>query len=120
MAKKFKELKKGDFIYYIEKSRLSDGVQKDVLCKDVYEKGDEYHIEVIKSVSHICIPKSSVSKDVSSQLYCIYGTTQETVLDAARKFIDKGVASLDKIISETEEKLKYYKMHRKMLLSLVK
>ena len=119
MAKKFKELEKGDFIYFMRKSKLSDGVQKDVLCKDIYEKDDSYHIEVMKSVSHICIPKSSVSKDVSSQLYCIYGTTPEAVLDAARKFIDNGVASLDKVISETEEKLKYYKMHRKKLLSLL-
>ena len=122
MAKKFKELKKGDTLYYIEKMNLTDGVQKDILCKDISVREDngEHYFELIRNVGWVYIPKSALSRSVSSQLYTIYGTSPEIVLDAAQKFINKGLERFDKLIALEEQRLELLKKQRKGIANLLK
>ena len=124
MAKKLKELKKGDTLYYIEKDKLAAGVQKDILCRDWEEfsdyTGSGIKVELIRNVSWVHIPKSSMSQPVSSQLYTIYGTSPEAVIYAAQKFIDKGLERFDKLIALEEERLECLKKQRKGIANLLK
>ena len=111
MAKKFKELKRGDKIYCFDKREPRDGIKELTLkypptlitgCKP-----ELVQILCKETISCIFIPKYRFGKDTYSSLYYIHSTSKRELIRASEKFIIRETEKVEKHIKQKKEEIKY-------------
>ena len=119
--KKFRDLKAGDSLFYINLQHLTDGVKEYVMKEDwtLNEDTKEHYTFAEGILGKISIPVPSFCESKSSQLYNIYGTSREACIEVARKRIEKVISKLDVEIERTEISLNEMKDEKTILSKLL-
>ena len=120
--KKFRDLKAGDSLFYIDLRYLTNGVKEYVMKEDwTLDKYTNTQYTFAEGIfGKICISASEFSESNSSQLCGVYGTSREACIEVARKRIEKVISKLDVEIERTEiflDKMKVEKMILSKLLT---
>ena len=119
--KKFRDLKAGDSLFYINLRNLTDGVKEYVMKEDwaldKYTKASYTFAEGF--LGKIVISVSSFAESNSSQLCEIYGTSREACIEVARKDIENAISKLDIEIERTEISLNKMKDEKTILSKLL-
>ena len=119
--KKFRDLKAGDPLFYINWRHLTHGVEEYVMKEDwtLDEDTKEYYTFAEGILGKISIPVPSFSKSNSSQLYNIYGTSREACIEVVRKHIENVISKLDDEIERTVISLNEMKDEKTILSKLL-
>ena len=119
--KKFRDLKAGDSLFYINLRNLTDCVKEYVMKEDwtldKYTNSSYTFAEGF--LGKIVISVSSFSESNSSQLCEIYGTSREACIEVARKDIENVISKLDDEIERTEIFLNKMKDEKTILSKLL-
>ena len=119
--KKFRDLKAGDSLFYINLRNLTDGVKEYVMKEDwtLNEDTKEHYTFAEGILGKISIPVPSFCESKSSQLYNIYGTSREACIEVVRKHIENVISKLDDEIERTEISLNEMKDEKTILSKLL-
>ena len=119
--KKFRDLKAGDSLFYINWRHLTHGVEEHVMKEDwtLNEDTKEHYTFAEGILGKISIPVPSFCESNSSQLCEIYGTSREACIEVARKDIENVISKLDDEIERTEISLNKMKDEKTILSKLL-
>ena len=119
--KKFRDLKAGDSLFYINWRHLTRGVEEHVMKEDwaLDEDTKEHYTFAEGILGKISIPVPSFCESKSSQLYNIYGTSREACIEVVRKHIENVISKLDDEIEKTEISLNEMKDEKTILSKLL-
>lgn len=119
--KKFRDLKAGDSLFYINWRHLTRDVEEYVMKEDwtLNEDTREHYTFAEGILGKISIPVPSFCESKSSQLYNIYGTSREACIEVVRKHIENVISKLDDEIEKTEISLNEMKDEKTILSKLL-
>ena len=119
--KKFRDLRAGDSLFYINWQHLTHGVEEYTMKEDwkLDEYTKEYYTFAEGILGKISIPVPSFCESKSSQLYDIYGTSREACIEVVRKHIENVISKLDDEIERTEISLNKMKDEKTILSKLL-
>ena len=119
--KKFRDLKAGDSLFYIDLRYLTNGVKEYAMKEDwTLDKYANTQYTFAEGIfGKICISASEFSESNSSHLCGIYGTSREACIECARKNIENAISKLDFEIERTEISLNKMKDEKTILSKLL-
>jgi len=109
MAKKFKDLKQGDVVYYFDKMQIGDGFQELIMTSDFKynEIWDEYSADT-DACKCISVTEKNFGKSVVAYRYVIWASSLEALQKASQKYIQKELDSIQKQIDKLAQNMKFY------------
>ena len=120
MAKKFKDLKQGDVVYYFYKMQFGDGFQELTMTSDFKynENWDEYSAET-DAFKGISVAKKDFGKSAVASRYEIWATSLEALQNASQKYIQKELDSIQKQIDKLSQNMKLYEERKENISKLL-
>ena len=119
--KKFRDLKAGDSLFYIDLRYLTNGVKEYAMKEDwTLDKYTNTQYTFAEGIfGKICISASEVSESNSSQLCGVYGTSREAGIEVVRKHIENVISKLDDETERTKISLNEMKDEKTILSKLL-
>lgn len=116
MAKKFKDLKKGDSIWYFYKMDIVSGFQEKTLAED-FTLGN--YVAKTTDYQIACIDKKYFGKSVYPSRYEIWATSREALQKASEKYIKKELETLQKQIEQCRKTLQVLEESKDSISGLI-
>ena len=120
MAKKFKDLKQGDVVYFFYKMQIGDGFRELTMTSDFdyNQTWDEYSAETDAFID-ISVAKKDFGKSVINSRYKILATSLEALQNASQKYIQKELDSIQKQIDKLAQNMKFYEERKENISKLL-
>ena len=120
MAKKFKDLKQGDVVYYFDKMQIGDGFQELIMTSDFKynEIWDEYSADT-DACKCISVTEKNFGKSVVAYRYVIWASSLEALQKASQKYIQKELDSIQKQIDKLAQNMKFYEERKENISKLL-
>ena len=118
MEKKFKDLKKGDSIWYFHKMDMDAGFQEETLAKD-FESDNINYVAITTDYKTVSIDKKYFSKSVYPSRYEILATSIEALRKASEKYIKKELENIQKQIDQCRKTLQILEEKKDSISGLI-
>ena len=120
MAKKFKDLKQGDVVYYFYKMQIGDGFRELTITSDFeYNQNCGEYCANTDAYIDISVAKKDFGKSVVASRYEIWATSLEALQKASQKYIQKELDSIQKQIVKLAQSMKLYEERKENISKLL-